>query len=142
MWYESACQFILPRRTVFPLLLAISSAVGAFLNWGLDKDLMVPFREQKQKMELNLSQIKHQIAIISGKGGVGKSTVAANLQMLEKLDLQLRNMTFKSNPQGTPVSETYKVSPPKEKFSLLKAINDKVNQRSYSEVFPELKVLS
>ncbi|MCJ7717444.1 MAG: S1-like domain-containing RNA-binding protein [Anaerolineales bacterium] len=34
-------------------LLQVSSvtAVGAFLNWGLDKDLMVPFREQKQKME-------------------------------------------------------------------------------------------
>ncbi|MFO7670731.1 MAG: S1-like domain-containing RNA-binding protein [Bacteroidales bacterium] len=27
------------------------SAVGAFMDWGLEKDLMVPFREQKQKME-------------------------------------------------------------------------------------------
>jgi predicted RNA-binding protein (virulence factor B family) len=27
------------------------TVVGAFLDWGLDKDLMVPFREQKQKME-------------------------------------------------------------------------------------------
>ncbi len=27
--------------------------VGAFLDWGLEKDLMVPFREQRQKMELN-----------------------------------------------------------------------------------------
>lgn len=27
------------------------SAVGAFMDWGLDKDLMVPFREQKQKLE-------------------------------------------------------------------------------------------
>jgi predicted RNA-binding protein (virulence factor B family) len=26
------------------------SNVGAFLDWGLEKDLMVPFREQKQKM--------------------------------------------------------------------------------------------
>ena len=26
--------------------------VGAFLDWGLEKDLMVPFREQRQKMEL------------------------------------------------------------------------------------------
>lgn len=26
------------------------SAVGAFLDWGLEKDLMVPFREQRQKM--------------------------------------------------------------------------------------------
>ncbi len=27
------------------------SSVGAFLDWGLEKDLMVPFREQKQKLE-------------------------------------------------------------------------------------------
>lgn len=27
------------------------SAVGAFMDWGLDKDLMVPFREQKQNLE-------------------------------------------------------------------------------------------
>jgi uncharacterized protein len=27
------------------------TAVGAFLEWGLTKDLMVPFREQKMKME-------------------------------------------------------------------------------------------
>ena len=26
------------------------STVGAFLNWGLDKDLLVPYREQKQRM--------------------------------------------------------------------------------------------
>lgn len=26
--------------------------VGAFLDWGLPKDLLVPFREQKQKMEI------------------------------------------------------------------------------------------
>ncbi|PID94423.1 MAG: GntR family transcriptional regulator [Bacteroidetes bacterium] len=27
------------------------SEVGAFLDWGLEKDLLVPFREQRQKME-------------------------------------------------------------------------------------------
>ena len=34
-------------------LLKVSAVrgVGAFLDWGMDKDLMVPFREQKQKME-------------------------------------------------------------------------------------------
>jgi predicted RNA-binding protein (virulence factor B family) len=34
------------------VLLKVTSvtAVGAFLDWGLDKELMVPFREQKQKM--------------------------------------------------------------------------------------------
>jgi ATP-binding protein involved in chromosome partitioning len=34
---------------------------------------------KKQKLKLKLSKIKHKIAIISGKGGVGKSTVTANL---------------------------------------------------------------
>ncbi len=28
-----------------------ASAVGAFMDWGLEKDLMVPFREQKQNLE-------------------------------------------------------------------------------------------
>ena len=32
-------------------------SVGAFLNWGLPKDLLVPFREQKQKMEKDKSYI-------------------------------------------------------------------------------------
>lgn len=33
------------------------SSSGAFLDWGLDKDLMVPFREQKQKMEQGRSYV-------------------------------------------------------------------------------------
>ena len=37
--------------------------------------------EQEQRLKLKLSKIKHKIAIISGKGGVGKSTVTANLAM-------------------------------------------------------------
>jgi len=37
--------------------------------------------EQNQNLKLKLSRIKHKIAIISGKGGVGKSTVTANLAM-------------------------------------------------------------
>jgi ATP-binding protein involved in chromosome partitioning len=36
---------------------------------------------QEQRLKRNLSRIKHTIAVISGKGGVGKSTVAANLAM-------------------------------------------------------------
>lgn len=32
------------------LQVAALTKVGAFLNWGLDKDLLVPFSEQKQKM--------------------------------------------------------------------------------------------
>ena len=32
---------------------------GAFLNWGLMKDLFVPFREQKMKMEVGKKYIVH-----------------------------------------------------------------------------------
>jgi ATP-binding protein involved in chromosome partitioning len=35
--------------------------------------------EQEQRLMRNMNRIKHKIAVISGKGGVGKSTVAANL---------------------------------------------------------------
>jgi len=37
--------------------------------------------EQEQKLKMRLSKIKYKIAVISGKGGVGKSTVTANLAM-------------------------------------------------------------
>jgi ATP-binding protein involved in chromosome partitioning len=37
--------------------------------------------EQEQRLKIKLSKIKQKIAIISGKGGVGKSTVTANLAM-------------------------------------------------------------
>ena len=36
-------------------------------------------RELDKKIEENLKNIKHKIAILSGKGGVGKTTVAVNL---------------------------------------------------------------
>jgi ATP-binding protein involved in chromosome partitioning len=37
--------------------------------------------EQEERLKRNMGRIKHKIAVISGKGGVGKSTVAANLAM-------------------------------------------------------------
>lgn len=37
--------------------------------------------EKKQRLENTLNKIKYKIAIISGKGGVGKSTVTANLSV-------------------------------------------------------------
>jgi Mrp family chromosome partitioning ATPase len=43
------------------------------------KEMMMDEREQNIKK--NMEQIKHKIVIISGKGGVGKTTVAVNLAM-------------------------------------------------------------
>lgn len=39
------------------LKVAAVNAIGAFLNWGLLKDLLVPFKEQKQKMEVGRSYV-------------------------------------------------------------------------------------
>ncbi|MCA1744237.1 MAG: GntR family transcriptional regulator [Bacteroidales bacterium] len=44
----------------FAYLKAVSvSNFGAFLDWGLMKDLLVPFREQKEKMEKDRSYLVH-----------------------------------------------------------------------------------
>jgi predicted RNA-binding protein (virulence factor B family) len=49
-----------PFATVnqFALLEVVSvNAVGAFLDWGLSKDILVPFREQKQNMQVGESYL-------------------------------------------------------------------------------------
>lgn len=49
-----------------------------------NKDIANPWEKKNQEKELikeKMSQIKHKIAVISGKGGVGKTLVTVNLAM-------------------------------------------------------------
>jgi predicted RNA-binding protein (virulence factor B family) len=44
------------------------TGVGAFLDWGLAKELMVPFREQKSRMEVGKSYLVHvHVDEVSGR---------------------------------------------------------------------------
>ncbi len=44
-----------------------TSAVGAFLDWGLDKDVLVPFAEQHRPMELGHSYLVHIFIGLDGR---------------------------------------------------------------------------
>ena len=44
-----------------------------------DEDQKKQMQAEQEQIRQRLKRIKHQILVLSGKGGVGKSTVAANL---------------------------------------------------------------
>jgi predicted RNA-binding protein (virulence factor B family) len=48
----------MPGEFAYLECLAIT-AVGAFLDWGLPKDLLLPFREQKERIEVGRSYVVH-----------------------------------------------------------------------------------
>ncbi|MEP4078050.1 S1 RNA-binding domain-containing protein [Haloferula sp.] len=49
---------VMPGEFAYLECVAVSG-VGAFVNWGLQKDLLVPFREQKDPMEVGKSYVVH-----------------------------------------------------------------------------------
>jgi Mrp family chromosome partitioning ATPase len=47
-------------------------------------------QEQAQRFKASMGRIKHKLIVLSGKGGVGKSTVTADLAMaLARSDLEI-----------------------------------------------------
>jgi len=57
------------------------TAVGAFLDWGLPKDLLVPFREQKARLEIGKSYLVHiQVDEFTGR-------IIATTRIARHLDL-------------------------------------------------------
>ncbi len=49
------------------------------VSMNKDQEKVKTMEEQNRRIDENLKKIKHRIVIFSGKGGVGKSTVAVNL---------------------------------------------------------------
>jgi len=85
----------------FALLQVVSvTPVGAFLNWGLPKDLFVPFREQRQPMEEGRKYLVYVYLDINSKRIAASSKIENYLDNIpvdydenEEVDLIIVNQT-------------------------------------------------
>ncbi|SHI89290.1 Chromosome partitioning ATPase, Mrp family, contains Fe-S cluster [Malonomonas rubra DSM 5091] len=80
-----------PQAAEHCALLAVESLTAACRNYQQQRGAACPSNQSPQKqndmqesqdrLQARLGRIKHKTAVLSGKGGVGKSTVAVNLAM-------------------------------------------------------------
>jgi uncharacterized protein len=85
----------------FAFLKAVSvSTVGAFLDWGLSKDLMIPYREQSHKIEEGKKYVVHVYLDIDSQRIVASTKIDRFLDNLppqfktdEEVDLFIVNKT-------------------------------------------------
>ena len=82
------------------------NAVGAFLDWGLAKDLLVPFREQRRRMELG----KHYLVHVHVDAVSGRIAASSNIEkFLSRTPPPFRSgqpvevMAFERTPLGYKV---------------------------------------
>jgi predicted RNA-binding protein (virulence factor B family) len=85
----------------FALLECVSvNSIGAFLDWGLMKDLFVPFREQRQKMEVGYAYVVYIYVDEQTNRIVGSAKVEDYLDLVphnftegQEVDLVIYNQT-------------------------------------------------
>ena len=94
-------------------------------NNDISRDSQIPAQQKRmrereedliaqQELQSRMGQIKHKILVLSGKGGVGKSTVAVNLSMalamagkkVGLLDIDIHGPSIPKllHIEGTPIS--------------------------------------
>lgn len=114
------------------------NSIGAFLNWGLPKDLLVPFREQKQKLEVGNSYVvfvyldmETNRIVASAKPEKFLDRSPSNFEEGEEVELLILNKTdlgYKAMINKTHTGVLYKneVFQPLEKGQQLKGYVRKV----------------